>query len=104
MPPSPNDLIWTPRARDDLLDIWNYFAGVASPDVADRLLRDIADASARLVQNPLLGRARDDVFPALRQILMLPYAIFYLIGDGSIEIVRVIHTKRDFAAAFDDDA
>jgi len=67
-------------------------------------LHDIGDAAIQLVQYPMLGRPRDDVFPALRQILMLPYAILYRVPEGHVEIVRVIHTKRDFAAAFDEDA
>jgi hypothetical protein len=35
---------------------------------------------------------------------MLPDAILYRVSESNIEIIRVIHTRRDFAAAFYDDA
>jgi plasmid stabilization system protein ParE len=33
--PNPSRLIWSPRSLQDLNEIWRYFAGVASPDIAD---------------------------------------------------------------------
>jgi plasmid stabilization system protein ParE len=37
----PRQLEWAPAAKRDLLDIWHYFADVASPDLADTLLRNM---------------------------------------------------------------
>src|SRR5947199_10813495 len=41
-------LAWAPRARRDLQDIWQYFARVGSPEIADGLLREIDRAGAGL--------------------------------------------------------
>ena len=41
-------VVWSPKARQDLRQIWRYFARVASPDIADKLLREIRDATERL--------------------------------------------------------
>ena len=29
-----------------------------------------------------------------------PYTLFYRVVDGSVEVVRVLHERRDFAAVF----
>jgi len=42
-------------------------------------------------------RARDEIMPGLRSILVHPYVIFYRTGDGAIEIVRVLHQRRNIA-------
>jgi plasmid stabilization system protein ParE len=46
-------LVWSPAAKEDLIKIWRYFARVASPEIADSLLREIDRASERLTNNPL---------------------------------------------------
>jgi toxin ParE1/3/4 len=100
MPAANRRIIWAPAAKNDLRDIWRYFAGVASRDVADRLLRDIQQGGERVRQRPLAWRARDEIMPGLRSILVHPYAIFYRIKDDGIEIVRVLHQRRNFPAVF----
>jgi toxin ParE1/3/4 len=97
MPAEARRIIWAPAARNDLREIWRYFVGVASRDVADRLLRDIHRASERARQRPMAWRARDEIMPGLRSILVHPYVIFYRTGDGAIEIVRVLHQRRNIA-------
>jgi toxin ParE1/3/4 len=73
---------------------------VASPEIADKLLRDIDRAGERLAQQALLWRARDDVMPGLRSVLVHPYIVFYRLTDTSVEIARVIHGRRNLAAIF----
>jgi plasmid stabilization system protein ParE len=46
------ELIWAAEARRDLIDIWKYFARTASPEIADKLLRDIRTAAERLRDHP----------------------------------------------------
>ena len=100
MPGTDNRIVWAPAAKNDLRDIWRYFVGVASPEVADRLLRDIVWASERVRQRPLAGRARDEVMPGLRSILVHPYVVFYRVKSGTVEVVRVVHQRRNFAVMF----
>lgn len=92
-------LIWAPRARLDLIEIWRYYAEVASPEIADKLLREIDQAAGRLGEYPESGRIRDEVVPGLRSVLARPYTVFYRIGNDVIEIVRVLHERRDFGTA-----
>ena len=95
-------VVWPPQARQDLRQIGRYFARVASPDVADKLLREIRDATEKLAERPFLWRPRDDVMPGLRAVLVHPYTVFYRVTDSTVEIVRVLHERRDFSAAFRD--
>jgi toxin ParE1/3/4 len=74
---------------------------VASPEVADRLLRDIRRASEQVGQRPHAWRARDEVMPGLRSILVHPYVLFYRVQAGTVEIARVLHQqRRNFADIF----
>ena len=103
MPASPRDLVWALEARRDLLDIWAYYTDVASSDVAERLLHDIDKAALTLLRHPMSGRPRNDIAPSIRSRLVRPYAVLYRAVDTGVEIVRVLHTRRDLAAAFAED-
>jgi plasmid stabilization system protein ParE len=48
MPGKRRRVIWAPKARQDLREVWLYYARVASPEIADKLLRDIDGAGERL--------------------------------------------------------
>ena len=99
---NPRQLEWAPKARRDLLDIWHYFADTASPDVADKLLRNIERASVRLSDHPMSGRPREEISTGLRSLLVHPYVIVYRVMDSTVDISRVLHERRDVAAAFDE--
>ena len=47
-----------------------------------------------------MWRARDEVVPGLRSMLVHPYTIFYRVDDQAVEIVRVLHERRDLARIF----
>ena len=47
---------------------------------------------------PLSHRARDEIMPGLRSLLVHPYTIFYRMTGGGVEVVRVLHERRNFAA------
>jgi len=96
-------LAWAPKARRDLIDIWKYFAKVASHEIADDLLDEIDRAASRLRDRPYLGRLRNEIAPGLRSVLIPPHSIIYRVTDATIEISRVLHERRDFSAAFVED-
>jgi toxin ParE1/3/4 len=93
-------VIWSPEADKDMLDIWAYYARVASPEIADNLLREIDRIGDGIGENPLLSRQRDDLLPGLRSFIVRPHVIFFRIGDGAVEVVRVLHGRRDFPTIF----
>jgi toxin ParE1/3/4 len=100
MPGKRRRVIWAPRSKRDLLDVWRYYERVASSDVADKLLREISEAGEGLADQALMWRARDEVLPGLRSVIVHPYTVFYRVRDDEVEIVRVLHERRDFSAVF----
>ncbi|HEX2138037.1 MAG TPA: type II toxin-antitoxin system RelE/ParE family toxin [Microvirga sp.] len=98
--PETRRVVWAPKALQDLRSVWRYYARVASPDIADSLLREIAQTAERLSAQSLRGRARDELNPGLRSVLAHPYTIFYRVRNGTVEIVRVLHERRNFPAFF----
>jgi toxin ParE1/3/4 len=99
--PSPKlTIIFSPEADEDLIQIWGYLAREASERAADRQLHDIDRLCARLEAWPLSGRARDELLPSMRSALADPYIVFYRVGRNAIEIIRVLHGRRDIASIF----
>lgn len=100
MPAKRRQVVWAPRGEQDLRDVWRYYARVASPDIADKLVREIGQAGERLRDQALMWRARDEVMPGLRSVLVHPYTVFYRVTNGRVEIVRVLHERRNFPEVF----
>ena len=90
-----SEVHWAPQAAEDLLEIWAYFAQMASLELADGLLRDLKRAGERLGENPLLWQARDEIRPGIRAAMITQYAIFYRVKGEGVEIIRVLHSRRD---------
>lgn len=89
----------TPRAEQDLEDIW-FFVAQDNPDAADRLLDRIEQSTKLLVDNPHIGPAWLDVAPELRYHPVGNYLLLYRIIKNGIEIVRVVHGARDWVSLF----
>jgi toxin ParE1/3/4 len=97
------NIIWSPEAEQDLLDIWDYLARGVSLDVADDQISDIDRACRPLHDHPLAGRSREELAPTLRSIVASPYVVFYRVKEDTVQIVRVLHGARDLDAIFADD-
>jgi toxin ParE1/3/4 len=82
------------------LDIWAYYARVAPLEIADNLLREVDRVGERIGENPLLSRQRDELLPGLRSVIVRPHVIFFRIRDSALEVVRVLHGRRDLPAIF----
>jgi toxin ParE1/3/4 len=86
-----------PRARDDLIEIWTYIAEDGETQ-ADALLGGIDQKLQLLAKRPLIGRERNELYPALRSVPFGRYVIFYLPDADGIEVVRVLHSRRDLGS------
>ena len=91
---------WTRGATRDLREIWRYYAAVASPEIADGFVITLTRAGERTLDRPLAWRTRDDLAPGLRAIRVKPYILFYRTTSSGIEVLRVLHERRDIAAVF----
>lgn len=53
-----------------------------------------------LATQPMMGRARDELSPALRSMRFGRCVIFYQPLNDGIDVVRVLHSARDIDAVF----
>ena len=93
-------LIVSPRAEEDLEEIWTFVAG-RDMEAADRLIGSITSQFDHLLAYPEAGRARHDLLVNLRSFPVKNYIIFYQPTDDGIEIFRVLHGARDIQGEFD---
>ena len=86
-------------AEQDLEEIWSYVAEDASPETADRLIDAIFDRFELLVEQPRMGRNRPEFGEGVRSFVVESYVIYYRY-EGDVLIARVLHGRRDQAAAW----
>ena len=88
------------KALDDLTDHATYIAS-DDPEASDRFLDAFAASVDRLAQMPNIGVAQHNENPALFGMRRWPikgfekYVIFYLVLEGTVDIVRVLHASQD---------
>lgn len=88
-----------PQFENDLLDVWLTIA-VDNPAAADAMIDRIWERCQALRQQPKMGPSRADIAPDCRQLSVGAYLVLYRITDDTVELVRVIHGRRDLAAVF----
>ena len=86
-----------PQAEIDVATSWDFIAE-DSVRAADALIKRIEKAFDMLAETPLAGRVRDELMPNLRSFPVGNYVIFYLPVSTGIEVVRVMHGRRDIDA------
>ncbi len=89
----------SPLAEEDLDRIWSYVAEDASPTTADRLIDAIFERFELLAEHPGMGRVRPEFGAGVRSFTVENHVIYYR-HDGDVLIARILHGKRDQAAAW----
>ena len=89
----------SPLAERDLEEIWSYVAEDASPATADRLIDAIVDRFELLAEQPRIGRLRPEFGADVRSFAVESHVVYYR-HDGDVLIARVLHGRRDQAAAW----
>jgi toxin ParE1/3/4 len=83
-------------AKQYLRDMWRELA------FADSTLANIESKFRLLVQFPSSGRVRSELLAGLRSYPAGDFVIFYRILETTVEIVRVLHGRRDIDVIFDE--
>ena len=85
------------KARQDLVEIFRYYAREAGLRAAQRFFAQVEATLTRLAGMPGMGTHYDLDHPALADLHFFPvsrfrmYLVFYRTVPGGIEIVRVLH-------------
>jgi toxin ParE1/3/4 len=97
----PVKLVWTPQAREDLIDIYRYI-GLENPSAAERIFDAIEAKVTSLIQHPRIGIRRPEIQPSTRLLVEGPYLILDEThpdrdsdGIDTLEIVRIIDGRRN---------
>jgi toxin ParE1/3/4 len=89
-------------ASDDLVRQFRYYlVTLDRPEIAIRFRRSVQLRVEELRQHPLVGPRYQTDNPALENMRSWPIAgfeairIYYVVGSGSLSIIRILHGKRD---------
>jgi toxin ParE1/3/4 len=83
------------HAKGDLRQIWYEVASRRGVPAAKRTNAQILKKCRSHAQFPETGRLREDLGPGLRSFPSPPYVVFFRPAGGTIEILRVLHGRRD---------
>jgi plasmid stabilization system protein ParE len=87
--------ILTPRARQDVNDIWDYIAN-DNIEAADRVIDALDNAMIKLAKNPGMGHRRDELTDKRHRFLLVySYLIVYRHETKPLQIIRILHAARD---------
>lgn len=88
-------LTWAPRARQDLIVIWSYYA-TRNPDAADQLLDEIERIARPLSDNPMMGVRRNELGPGVRTFVAARVSVVaYRVLEDGVDVLAVVHHARD---------
>jgi toxin ParE1/3/4 len=85
------------QAEEDLIEIWNY-VGQHDIRAADRLLDDLEARLQLLARYPLAGPVREDMPAGIRHLVIDDYLAFYRLSDDAVEVIRILHGRRNITA------
>lgn len=93
-------IVVSPRAERDLREIYAYTAQSWGAEQADLYMDKIEAAFHALLDNPKVGRVRDEVKPGYRSLGVERHVVFYTIKGADIHILGVPHGRMDVAGFF----
>jgi len=88
----------TPRALEDLDEIWRYSAETWSIAQADRYIDELVRAFEALAAFPSLARERPEFSPPVRIHVHLDQLIVYVLVHDRVNILRLLGGRQDWVA------
>jgi toxin ParE1/3/4 len=93
-------VVFSRRAKVDLLEIWVYLAEHAGIETADRVTRTLYDRCNFLASAPGLGPMQPEIGPTIRTFSAKSYTIFFERRADGMGVLRVVHASRDWKNLF----
>lgn len=87
-------------ADNDIEAIFDYTIKQFGITQAIKYVTSFEAVFENLVNNPEIGRKRDEVKKGLRSLIKESHIIFYRIMKDRIRIIRVLHVNRDLPRFF----
>ena len=93
---------WSVPARNDLKQIHDYIAK-DSKYYARKVIQEIVAKTETLAERPEIGRIVPEISDQnIRELIVYSYRLIYEISEVGIEILAIIHGRRDFNSAWDE--
>jgi toxin ParE1/3/4 len=89
---------FTYQARLDLLKIVEDLG--EHKKTTSALVRLIEERCRLIAEFPESGKSREELSPGLRSVVVDSYLIFYRNPDDLVQIVRILHGRRDLGSIF----
>jgi toxin ParE1/3/4 len=90
--------ILSPESQQDIFEIWSYLVAEAGVELANQIESELFDDFDLLARSPGIGHKRQDLtkFPMFfYRAFPYQYMIIYRMEKAGVEIVGVLHAKRD---------
>ena len=88
--------VLSPRAIEDLSEVWDFSADRWGADQADRYVRQIATACRDLAEDRRKGRDAGNIRAGYFRYAVGSHEVFYRIGEKRpMEVVRILHKRMD---------
>jgi toxin ParE1/3/4 len=95
-------LTWAPRARQDIIGLWRYYAA-RNPDAADRLIDEVERVARLLSENPMIGVGRSELGPGVRTFVAARiFVVAYRVLEDGVDVLAVVHHARDVRRVLQD--
>ncbi|MCQ2491094.1 MAG: type II toxin-antitoxin system RelE/ParE family toxin [Ruminococcus sp.] len=95
-----NKIVYSPKARNDLDEIWTYISEkLLNPSAAEATVNGILDTIDTLQAQPEIGKPlyfSSDLFSGYRFLVYKNYLAFYRTSEDTVYIDRIIYGKRDY--------
>ena len=92
---------WSFPARNDLKQIHDYIAK-DSKYYARNVIQEIVAKTDTLTDLPEIGRTVPEIGDQnIRELIVYSYRLIYEISEAGVEILAIIHGRRDFISAWD---
>ncbi|GAB3085396.1 type II toxin-antitoxin system RelE/ParE family toxin [Corynebacterium aquatimens] len=88
---------FTPRAKKDLNNIWEYTEQHWGTSQARKYLNNLHSACVVIAKNPEIGRLRPEIAEGLRSFRVEKHVLYYLEAEQGLSVVRVLHERMDIS-------
>jgi toxin ParE1/3/4 len=88
-------------AQADLREIRDYTKTTWGEVQAREYLSELRYGLQRLADDPLIGKAREEIAPGLRSFPLARHVAFYRVYPDGIEVVRILHASMDVERRFE---
>ena len=82
-------------AENDLEEIWLYTLQEWGVDQGDKYIRGLISRFSWLMENPQIGKRRDDIKPGYYSFPEGSHIIFYTLTNYGIDIIGIPHQRMD---------